>query len=244
MVRGMQEGSDTKYMKMHASLKHYTAYSVETNRAGIDESISQFDLHDTYLPQYQIAFQIGKASGVMCSYNEINGVPMCANQELLNGQIRQNWSRPDTLVVTDCGAVTNMVPHGDRHGAATSNNKYKTLVEATAASINSGADLETGPVWTGDDVLDAKGKLMPKGGLVEAVAAGTVSLSTIDRALSRALTAKMRLGIFDPDSGSRYLKYDMNDLSSPAHVAALADAAAQSFVLLSNPTGALPLKSP
>ena len=28
------------------------SYSVETNRAGIDESISEFDLHDTYLPQY------------------------------------------------------------------------------------------------------------------------------------------------------------------------------------------------
>lgn len=186
---------------------------------------------------------VGKAAGVMCSYNEINGVPMCANQELLNGQIRQNWSRPDTLVVTDCGAVTNMVPHGDRHGAATSNNKYKTLVEATAASINSGSDLETGPVWTGDDVLDAKGKVLPKGGLVEAVAAGTVSMATIDRALSRAVSAKMRLGIFDPDSGSPYLNYDIDDLSSPAHVAALAEAAAQSFVLLSNPSGALPLKS-
>ena len=73
MVRGMQEGDDPKYMKVHASLcatppllpcrairrssllclqwllipracaakracsKHYTAYSVETNRAGIDE---------------------------------------------------------------------------------------------------------------------------------------------------------------------------------------------------------------
>jgi beta-glucosidase-like glycosyl hydrolase len=62
MVRGMQEGPDTKYMKMHASLKHYTAYSVETNRAGIDESISEFDLHDTYLPQYQIAFEKGNSA--------------------------------------------------------------------------------------------------------------------------------------------------------------------------------------
>jgi beta-glucosidase-like glycosyl hydrolase len=70
---------------------------------------------------------------------------MCANQELLNDQIRGNWSRPDTLIVTDCGAVTNMVPHGNGHGgAAASNNKYKTLVEATAAAINSGVDLETG----------------------------------------------------------------------------------------------------
>jgi len=110
MVQGMQEGEDQKYMKVHASLKHYTAYSVvrrnayllrvlyqkrlfdqdrlgtnvgnsqnkrrvfsqETNRDGIDETISEFDLHDTYLPQYAIAFQEGKAAGVMCSYNEVS----------------------------------------------------------------------------------------------------------------------------------------------------------------------------
>ena len=40
-------------------------------------------------------------------------------------------------------------------------NKYsKTMVDATAASINSGVDLETGPAWTGDS--------KPKGGLAEA----------------------------------------------------------------------------
>ena len=123
-----------------------------------------------------------------------------------------------------------MVPRG----AAGSNDKYKTLVEATSASINSGVDLETGPVWTGatngkfseplvasyassssqiassvtlhqrafcatgDDVFDTNGKILPKGGLAEAVAAKTVSMSTIDRALGRALAAKMRLGLFDP----------------------------------------------
>ena len=53
---------------------------METGRAGIDETISAFDLHDTYLPQYGIAFQEGRAGGVMCSYNEVDGVPMCANQ--------------------------------------------------------------------------------------------------------------------------------------------------------------------
>ena len=47
-------------------------FSQETNRDGIDETISEFDLHDTYLPQYAIAFQEGKAAGVMCSYNEVS----------------------------------------------------------------------------------------------------------------------------------------------------------------------------
>ena len=53
-------------------------------------------------------------------------------------------------------------------------------------------------MWTGDNITDAKGKNLPKGGLAEAVAAGTVTMATIDRALGRALAAKMKLGIFDP----------------------------------------------
>ena len=95
-------------------------------------------------------------------------------------------------------------------------------------------------------------------------------MSTIDRALGRALTAKMsvpshpvwlqqsssrsrhalndgkccglgdgrrRLGLFDPPSIQPYTKYGLKDLSAPAHIAALADAAAQSFVrTLSNET--------
>ena len=101
------------------------------------------------------------------------------------------------------------------------------------------------------------------------VAAGKVTMSTIDRALGRALTAKMsvpshpvcnshhlaavnalndgkccglgdgrrRLGLFDPPSIQPYTKYGLKDLSAPAHRAALADAAAQSFVrTLSNET--------
>ena len=34
--------------------------------------------YDTYLPQYETAFKDGGASGVMCSYDSINGVPSCA----------------------------------------------------------------------------------------------------------------------------------------------------------------------
>ena len=107
-----------------------------------------------------------------------------------------------------------------------------------------------------------------------AVAAGKVTMATIDRALGRALTAKMsvpshpvcnshhlcscrhasnsesgtpwstkhcdgrrRLGLFDPPSIQPYTKYGLKDLSAPAYLAALADAAAQSFVrTLSNET--------
>ena len=54
---------------MLAYLKHFTAYSTETNRGHDNYNISQHDLFDTYLPQYERAFTEGNASGAMCSYS-------------------------------------------------------------------------------------------------------------------------------------------------------------------------------
>ncbi len=51
---------------MLALLKHFTAYSTETNRGHDSYTISMHDLWDTYLAQYEIAFVRGGAAGVMC----------------------------------------------------------------------------------------------------------------------------------------------------------------------------------
>ena len=50
MVSGMQETDAAGYPKILAYLKHFTAYSRETNREHDDCRISQFDLWDSYLP--------------------------------------------------------------------------------------------------------------------------------------------------------------------------------------------------
>jgi beta-glucosidase-like glycosyl hydrolase len=64
VVKAMQtQSKNGKCMKMHASLKHYAAYSIEANRQGINEIISTYDLHDTYLAQYEAAFVRGRAAG-------------------------------------------------------------------------------------------------------------------------------------------------------------------------------------
>ncbi len=49
-----------------AGLKHYTAYSVETDRASFNGIISTFDLHDSYLAAFKRGFVQGMASNVMC----------------------------------------------------------------------------------------------------------------------------------------------------------------------------------
>jgi beta-D-xylosidase 4 len=61
-----QEVDAHGYPKMLALLKHFTAYSTETNRGHDSYTISMHDLWDTYLAQYEIAFVRGGAAGVMC----------------------------------------------------------------------------------------------------------------------------------------------------------------------------------
>jgi hypothetical protein len=51
-----------------AGLKHYTAYSVETDRASFNGIISTFDLHDSYLAAFKRGFVQGMASNVMCRW--------------------------------------------------------------------------------------------------------------------------------------------------------------------------------
>lgn len=51
-VQGMQ-GSDPKYLKTSACLKHYAAYSEETGRNSFPAVVTSQDMEDTYLPAFQ-----------------------------------------------------------------------------------------------------------------------------------------------------------------------------------------------
>ena len=105
----MQKPDANGHPRVSAYMKHFDAYSVETNRMHSDNNISQFDYWDSYLPQYKRVFTEAKAAGAMCSYQAANGVPSCANSWLLNEVLRGEWNRPDAYITTDCGAVRNVM---------------------------------------------------------------------------------------------------------------------------------------
>eukprot|EP00911_Craspedida_sp_UC1_P002269 UC1_evm1s1722 len=116
-LQGMQQTAQSstngrEYLKMLAYVKHYTAYNVEASRFTFTANVSMFDLWDTYLAQYEPAFKQGMASGAMCSYFGVNGTSSCGNDYLLNGIIRGKWARPDTVVMSDCSAIANMMKNG------------------------------------------------------------------------------------------------------------------------------------
>jgi len=48
------------------------------------------DLEDTYQPPLKTCIQEACASCLMCAYNQVNGVPMCARKDLLQ-KTRDEW---------------------------------------------------------------------------------------------------------------------------------------------------------
>ena len=55
-----------------------------------------------------VGVERGKVSGLMCSYNSVNGVPSCANDWLLNDVARGEWGL-DGYVTADCDADADVV---------------------------------------------------------------------------------------------------------------------------------------
>jgi beta-glucosidase len=223
-VTGMQ-GDDPKYYRAISTPKHFAVHSgPEPTRHTADVKVSRHDELDTYLPAFRAAVTEGKAGSVMCAYNSINGEPACANQFLLQDQLRSKW-KFQGYVVSDCDAVVNI--HRDHHFT-------KTQPEASALAIQRGMDNECIDYAKVDDDHDYRAYF-------DAYKQGILKESEIDTALIRLFTARMKLGMFDPPEMVPYSKIDEKELDSAEHRSLARALANESMVLLKN-DGALPLK--
>jgi len=223
-VTGLQ-GDDPKYLKTIATSKHFAVHSgPESTRHSVDVTASRHDLEDTYLPAFRATVMEGKAQSIMCAYNSLNGQPACANTALLDEHLRHDWGFSG-YVVSDCGAMTDI---SDGHHFA------KSLEEGAAAAFKAGTDLICGypPTHVGPE----------RDAILKAAQQGLLAESDIDRALTRLLTARFRLGMFDPPSTVPYAKIAASENDTEAHRQLALRAARESIVLLKNKDGFLPLK--
>ena len=223
-VTGMQ-GDDPKYYRVISTPKHYAVHSgPEPTRHTADVKVSKHDELDTYLPAFRAAVTEGKAGSVMCAYNSINGQPACANEFLLQDQLRGKW-KFQGYVVSDCDAVVNIF---------SAHHFTKTQPEASALAIQRGLDNECIDFAKVKDDHDYKA-------YYDAYKQGLLKESEIDTALVRLFTARMKLGMFDPPEMVPYSKIDEKELDSAEHRALAHALARESMVLLKN-DGTLPLK--
>ncbi|KAK4434181.1 putative beta-D-xylosidase 7 [Sesamum alatum] len=208
-------------LKASACCKHYTAHDLDNwngvTRYVFDAIVSKQDLADTYQPPFRACVEQGQASGIMCAYNRVNGVPSCADYDLLTQTARQQWGFQG-YIASDCDAVA--IIH-DEQGYA------KEPEDAVAYVLKAGMDVNCGSYL----------KKYTK----SAVAKKKVSELDIDRALENLVSVRMRLGLFDGDPRNlEYGNIGPDQVCSQNHLDLALEAAKSGIVLLKNDAGLLP----
>jgi beta-glucosidase len=214
-VEGMQ-GSDPYYFKTISTPKHFIANNEEERRHTGSSDVDMRSLFEYYLPAFHYAIVEGKAYSIMGAYNELNQVPCNANTFLLNDLLRRKWGF-NGYVVSDCGAIFDML-YGHLF--------FKTGAEAVARSILAGCDLNCGVAY--------------RMYLREALDEGLLEEKDLDSALTRVLSARFRLGEFDPPEAVPYSSITKDKLDSKENRDLALEVAQKSIVLLKN-EGILPL---
>ena len=223
-VTGLQ-GDDPKYFRVISTPKHFAVHSgPEPTRHTIDIKVSKHDMEDTYLPAFRAAVTEGKAESVMCAYNRVNGQPACGNNFLLQSQLRGAW-KFDGYVVSDCDAIVDI--YEGHHFT-------KSQAEAAAVALKTGMDNECADFFT---VAKDDHDYRP---YIDAVKQGLLTEADLDVNLKRLFTARMRLGMFDPDDNVPYAHTPESEIDSAPHRELALKIARESMVLLKN-DGVLPL---
>ena len=217
MIRGYQ-GDYSSRENVMACLKHYALYGAV--EAGLDYNtvdMSRLRMYNQYFPPYKAAVEEGTGS-VMSSFNIVDGVPATANRWLLDDVLRKQW-KFDGFVATDYGSIGEMLPHG----------VGGNLKHASALALTAGTDMD----------MCSMGFI---GTLEESVKDGTVSEEAVNTACRRVLEAKYKLGLFKDPYKYCDVKRRKTDIFTAENRAAARRIAAETFVLLKNKAGLLPLK--
>lgn len=152
----------------------------------------------------------------MGAYNRTNGEACCGSKTLLQQILRDTW-KFDGYVVSDCGAIDDFHNH---------HKITATPAESAALAVKKGCELNCGATYPA---------------LIEAHVLGLITEAEIDLAVTRLFTARMRLGMFDPQKMVPYSSIPYDVVNCDKHRALALQAARESIVLLKNEKRILPL---
>ena len=216
-VRGLQ-GQDLKSGGVMATGKHFIGYSL--SQAGMNCApvhMGRRELLDIYLGPFQAAIRDAGLHTIMNAYPELDGELVAASRSILTDLLRGELGF-DGLVVSDYQAI--IMIHNYHHVAGDASG-------AAALALRAGIDVELPAPACYQDALK------------QAIESGQVPMDWVDGAVTRHLTKKFELGLFEGpyvDEGRVLEVFD-----SPAQRELAFQIACQSMVLLSN-DGLLPLR--
>lgn len=176
-----------------------------------DMIVDEATLRRMYLPPYAAAVEEGALS-VMPSFSSWNGDKMTSHHYLLTDVLKDELGFRGFLV-SDWQAIDHLDPDYDT---------------AVVMAINAGLDMSMVP--------HAYARFIET--LGAAVARGDVSVTRIDDAVTRILTVKFEMGLFERPFGD---PADLSLVGAAGHRALAREAAARSVVLLRDDDGALPI---
>ncbi|TQL69390.1 beta-glucosidase [Nocardioides albertanoniae] len=235
MIEGFQgrQGQLDDPDRVLATAKHFagdgfTVFGTGEGDYTVDQGITQTsraEFEKLALSPYIAAVKKHDVGSVMPSFSSVdwtddglgNPVKMHANKELVTGWLKEKRDF-DGLVISDWRAI-HQIPG--------------TYAEQVAASVNAGVDMFMEP-FSGDPV----GYPQFIETLTSAVEDGAVPTARIDDAVSRILTAKFELGLFEKPFTDRR---NIDEIGSEAHRRVAREAVAKSQVLLKNSHRTLPL---
>ncbi|MBC7653408.1 MAG: glycoside hydrolase family 3 C-terminal domain-containing protein [Oligoflexus sp.] len=221
MVKGYEGDNNDISSPFHVAscLKHFLGYQVAAS--GKDRTpafISDQALREYHVPSFKAAIDAG-AHTIMINSGLINGIPVHSSYKILT-QLLRNELGFKGLIVTDWGDIENL---NTRDHVAASNK------EAVMISINAGIDMSMIAYQYEPFCND----------LVALVKEGKVKTSRINDAVTRILTLKYQLGLFDtPVTNYKdYPKFGSKEFEAAAYQTAV-----ESITLLKNTNNILPLK--
>ncbi len=197
--------------------KHFIANTGDGGRDSYPIQLSERAMAEIHYPPFITAFKKGKARSVMTSYNSGNGSPATANHYLLNQLLKEKWQF-NGFVISDASAVG---------GANVLHYTAKDYADAGKIAITNGLD------------VIFQTSIQHQALFIPPFLNKQIEQKRLDDAVSRVLTAKFELGLFDQPYINESLASDTSFFK--AHQQLAREAARESMVLLKNQSSTLPI---
>ncbi len=220
-IRGLQKNTlvPSSTIAILATPKHYIGAggmlwgSSSNENFKIDQGmtpVNELKLRTHYLPPFEDAIKTG-AMSVMVGLNSWGDTKLAASTYLIQNILKGELGFKG-FVVSDWYGVYE-IPGGNYRAAVT--------------AINAGVDMVMLPFDYEEFVHDVR----------RGARNGDISEERINDAVTRILTAKFQLGLFDA-----HIEHELQTIGSLSHRALAREAVAKSLVLLKNDAGILPMQ--
>ncbi|WP_397364560.1 beta-xylosidase [Olleya sp. R77988] len=225
-IEGLQGAGDEQFDENHvmATAKHFIGYP--ENRRGINGGFSDMSerrLREVYLPPFEAAIKEAKVGSVMPGHQDYNGIPNHMNTWLLKDILRDELGF-DGFIISDNNDVARL---------ETMHFISESRAESAILGLKAGVDMDL-VIGKSIDLSSYHSNV-----LKDTIIKNPELVKYIDKATSRILTAKYKLGLFDTEP--KEIDTETVYASKEEHQEFSYEMAKKAMILLKNENNLLPL---